>query len=46
MPPKAAPKPVKEIDESQLVAGTIVLFRLKGYPPWPSVVNILLSKEN
>lgn len=39
MPRKAAPKPAKvQIDESQLTAGTLVLYRLKGYPPWPSMV--------
>ena len=39
MPPKGAAKAApKEIDESQLTPGAIVLYRLRGYPPWPSLV--------
>lgn len=38
MPPKAASKAIKEIDEAKLVPGAIILYRLRGYPPWPSLV--------
>lgn len=37
MPPKKAPAP--KVEESQLVTGAKVLFRLRGYPPWPALVT-------
>lgn len=44
MPPKGAAKAApKEIEESDLTPGAIVLYRLRGYPPWPSLVPSLIS---
>jgi len=44
MPPKAGPKvDQKDFDRSLVKPGTIVLYRLRGYPPWPSIVRALPS---
>ena len=46
MPPKGSKAGPKEIDESQLTPGAMILYRLRGYPPWPGLVSTLLPVGN